>query len=120
MQTDYLFHGIKGFERFAYYCYRYDMVSKEANKRYKIVLFYEKFGLEATLQAFEISKRTLYRYKSLFKKAKNKIEALEPKSKAPKHKRKSTVLRETIVQIKILREKYPKLGKAKLYHLLKP
>ena len=32
MQTDYLFHGIKGFERFAYYCYRYDMVSKEANK----------------------------------------------------------------------------------------
>ena len=120
MQTDYLFHGIRGFERFAYYCYRYDMVSKEANKRYKIVLFYEKFGLEATLQAFEISKRTLYRYKSLFKKAKNKIEALEPKSKAPKHKRKSTVLRETIVQIKILREKYPKLGKAKLYHLLKP
>ena len=40
MQTDYLFHGIKGFEKFAYYCYRYDMVSKEAKRRYKIVLFY--------------------------------------------------------------------------------
>jgi hypothetical protein len=44
MQTDYLFHGIKGFERFAYYCYRYDMVSIEANRRYKIVLFNEKMA----------------------------------------------------------------------------
>jgi hypothetical protein len=86
MQTDYLFHGIKGFERFAYYCYRYDMVSKEANRRYKIVLFYEKYGLDAMLEAFEISKRTLYRYKALLKKGDNKIEALEPKSKAPKRK----------------------------------
>jgi len=54
MQTDYLFKGIKGFERFAYYCYRYDMISKEANRRYKIVLFYQKYGLAATLEAFEI------------------------------------------------------------------
>ena len=120
MQTDYLFHGIKGFERFAYYCYRYDMVSKEAQKRYKIVLFYEKFGLEATLEAFEISKRTLYRYQALLKKGKNKIESLEPKSKAPKHRRKSTVPRDIVLEIKRLREKYPNLGKAKLYHLLKP
>jgi len=120
MQTDYLFHGIKGFERFAYYCYRYDMVSKEANRRYKIVLFYEKYGLDATLEAFEISKRTLYRYKALLKKGDNKIEALEPKSKAPKRKRVSQVPREIIVEIKRLREKYPNLGKAKLYHMLKP
>lgn len=54
MQTDYLFHGIKGFERFAYYCYRYDMISQEAHRRYKIVLFYQKYGLAATLEAFEI------------------------------------------------------------------
>jgi transposase InsO family protein len=120
MQTDYLFHGIKGFERFAYYCYRYDMVSKEANRRYKIVLFYEKYGLDATLEAFEISKRTLYRYKALLKKGDNKIEALEPKLKVPKRKRVSQVPREIIVEIKRLREKYPNLDKAKLYHMLKP
>ena len=60
MQTDYLFHGIKGFERFAYYCYSYDMTSKEALRRYKIILFCEKYGLDATLEAFEISNRTLY------------------------------------------------------------
>ncbi|MFT7824035.1 MAG: hypothetical protein ABXS92_04665 [Sulfurimonas sp.] len=50
MQIDYLYHGVKGFERFAYYCYRYDMISKEANRRYKIALFYQKYGLEATLK----------------------------------------------------------------------
>jgi len=120
MQTDYLFHGIKGFERFAYYCYRYDMASKEANRRYKIVLFYEKYGLEATLEAFEISKRTLYRYKATLKRSNNTIAALEPKSKAPKTKRKSTVPKELIEKIKDLREEYPNLGKAKLYHMIQP
>ena len=120
MQTDYLFHGIRGFERFAYYCYRFDMISQEAQRRYKMVLFYEKYGLDATLEAFEISKRTLYRYKALLQKGGNKIESLEPKSKAPKHPRQSTVPTETVAQIKKLREEYPNIGKAKLYHLLKP
>jgi len=50
---------IKGFERFAYYCYSNYMVSKEAKRRYKIILFYKKYGLDATLEAFEISKRVL-------------------------------------------------------------
>jgi len=120
MQTDYLFHGIRGFERFAYYCYRYDMISKEANRRYKIVLFYQKYGLAATLEAFEISKRILYRYQSMLKKAENTIQAREPKSKAPKKKRQSNTPKEIVSEIKRLREKYPNLGKAKLYHMLKP
>ena len=120
MQTDYLFHGIRGFERFAYYCYRFDMISQEAQRRYKMVLFYEKYGLEATLEAFEISRRTLYRYKALLQKGGNTIESLEPKSKAPKHPRQSAVPQEIVAKIKTLRERYPNIGKAKLYHLLKP
>jgi len=119
MQTDYLFHGIKGFERFAYYCYRYDMISQETQRRYKIVLFYQKYGLSATLEAFDISKRTLYRYQQILQKSNNKIEALEPKSKAPKSKRQSKVPKEIVSEIKRLREQYPNLGKAKLYHMLK-
>ncbi|MDD3591973.1 MAG: integrase core domain-containing protein [Sulfurovum sp.] len=96
------------------------MISKEANRRYKIVLFYQKYGLEATLEAFDISKRTLYRYQAILKESKYNIQALEPKSKAPKQKRTSTVPQEIVTEIKRLREKYPNLGKAKLYHLLKP
>jgi len=120
MQTDYFFNWVKGFKEFANYCYSYDMASIEANKRYKIVLFYEKYGLEATLEAFEISKRTLYRYKAALKRSNNSITALEPKSKVPKTKRKSTVPQEIIDKIKSLRKEYPNLGKAKLYHMLKP
>ena len=118
MQTDYLFNWVRGYKRFAYYCYSYDMVNKEAERRYKILSFYEKYGLDATLEAFEISKRTLYRYKSLFKKG--GIKALEPKSKAPKHPRRSIVKKEVIKKIRSLREEYPNIGKAKLYHILKP
>ena len=120
MQTDYLFHWVKGFERFAYYCYRYDMASQEALKRYKIILFYEKYGLNATLEAFDISRRTLFRYKAMFQKGGKTISALEPKSKAPKHQRKSTVPQKIIKKIKNLREEYPNLGKTKLYYMLKP
>jgi len=120
MQTDYLFHWVKGFERFAYYCYRNDMASYEAKRRYKIVLFYQKYGLEATLEAFDISKRTLYRYQSILKKSNNNILSLEPKSKAPKKRRTSQVPKDIVDEIKRLREEYPNLGKTKLYHLLKP
>ena len=115
-----MFNGIKGFAKFAYYCYRYDMASKEANRRFKIVKFYEKYGLEATIEAFDISKRTLYRYKAMLKRGNNSIIALEPKSKAPKRKRESKVSKEIITKIKELRQKYPNIGKAKLYHILKP
>jgi len=120
MQTDYLFRGIRGFERFAYYCYRFDMASQEANRRYKIVLFYQKFGLEATLAAFDISQRTLYRYQARLRESQNDIHALEPRSKAPRHPRRSQIPPAIIEQIKRLRERHPNLGKAKLYHLLKP
>jgi len=120
MQTDYLFNGIRGFKRFEYYCYHYEMASQEANRRYKIVNFYQKYGLQATLEAFDISKRTLYRYQSILKKYNNDILSLEPKSKAPKKTRTSQVPKEIIKKIRELREKYPNTGKAKLYHMLKP
>ncbi len=38
------------------YCYSYDMIGKEANRGYKIIIFYQKYGFDATLEAFGISK----------------------------------------------------------------
>jgi len=107
MQTQtYMFHSIRGFERFAYYCYHYDMINKEAKRRYKIVMFYKEYGVTAALEAFDISKRSLYRYKSILEKNNNKIEALEPKSKTPKRKQQSKVPKEMVDKIKRVREKY--------------
>ena len=59
MQTDYLFNRIKGYSTFKRFSYLFDMDSKEANNRLKVVQFYEKYGLNVTIEAFDISKRTI-------------------------------------------------------------
>jgi len=96
------------------------MISEEAKRRYKILEFWQKYGLEATIDAFGVSRRTLFRWKAKLKEAKGDISSLNPKSKKPKKVRKSQVSLEIINEIKRLRKRYPNIGKAKLYHLLKP
>ena len=93
------------------------MISEEAKRRKKILEFWEKYGLEATTEAFGVSRRTLFRWKKAYKKANKDITALNPK---PKRVRESKVSLEIVRQIRKLREEYPNIGKAKLYHLLKP
>jgi len=96
------------------------MISEEAKRRKKILEFWERYGLEATREAFGVSRRTLYRWKAKLKKAKGDISALNPKSRRPKRVRESKVPVEIVGEIRRLREKYPNIGKAKLYYLLKP
>ena len=96
------------------------MISEEAKRRVKIIGFWEKYGLEATIEAFGVSRRTLYRWKAKLKKVKGDIKALTPKSKRPKRVRQSKAPLEIVQEIRRLKEQYPNIGKAKLYHLLKP
>ena len=120
MQTDYLFNGLRGYTRVKRFSYLFEMENKEAQKRLKIIKFFDKYGLEATIEAFDISRRTLYRWKSTLTKNKNNVSSLNPKSTKPKHKRQATTPKILINEIKQLREKYPNIGKAKLYVILKP
>ena len=120
MQTDYLFNGIKGYAYIKRFSYLFEMKNKEANERYKILQFYDKYGLNATIEAFNISRRTIYRWKEKLKKNHNQINSLNSKSTKPKKKRESSVSKDLIVEIKRLREIYPNIGKAKIYILIKP
>jgi len=120
MQTDYLWNGIRGYARVRKFSYLFDMENKEANKRLKILKFFDKYGLEATIEAFSVSRRTLYRWKKTYKKNKGDILSLNPKSTQPKTKRTPTTRRVIINEIKRLREQYPNIGKAKLLVILKP
>jgi hypothetical protein len=52
MQTDYRYNWIKGYKRFTRFCYRLGMISEEANQRYKILQFFDRYGLEATKEAY--------------------------------------------------------------------
>jgi DNA invertase Pin-like site-specific DNA recombinase len=73
MQTDYYFHGLKGYARLKKFSYLFEMTTDEASKRYKIIKFYDKYGLEATKEAFNISRRTIYRWKAKLKNNKNEM-----------------------------------------------
>ena len=119
MQIDYLFYGVKGFRKFKELGYILEMLKPNANERLKILKFYDKFGLNATLEAFGISPRTLYRWKNIYEK--KGVLALNPKSTKPKTFRKSNLATpEFKKEIKEIRDKYPNLGKERIYHLLKP
>ena len=63
------------------------MCTAEANKRYKILQFYEKYVLEATKDAFGISRRTIYRWKAKLKENYGSINSLNSKSTKPNNTR---------------------------------
>ena len=87
---------------------------EEVERRAKILSFWQVHGLTATIDAFNVSRRTLYRWQSALKKEKGKLTALDPKSTAPKNKRKRIYSPEYIEKVIKLRKEHPRLGKKKL------
>jgi len=64
------------------------MVTEKAKWRAKVVTFFNKYGLEATEEAFGVKKSSIYKWKKLLKDNNGKLECLNDKSKIPKQKRK--------------------------------
>jgi transposase InsO family protein len=91
------------------------MISEKALKKARILVFWEKHGLQATLDAFPVKRRILYLWKSIWKKSGGKPEALNDKSKAPKTKRVRIWDEKIIAEIKRLRWEHPNLGKDKIH-----
>lgn len=111
--------GIKGFIIVYNDAVRYwYMITEKAQFKAKVLVFWEKHGLGATLDAFPVKRPTLYLWKQQWEQGGKKIEALNEKSKAPQTKRKRLWPIEIINEIKRLREKYPNLGEEKIYPLL--
>ena len=120
MQIHRLGYGVKGFWITTDYAIRLNrMVTKEAQRRAKILAFWNKHGLQATLDAYEVSRRTLYNWKKQNKEGKGRLEALNPKSRTPKTRRARLWPIEVIRTIKIIRTNHPNLGKEKIYPELK-
>jgi len=118
MQIDYLFNAIQGYKYIKRFSYLFNMENKDINKRYKILKFFDKYGLNATKEAFNISRRTIYRWKLNYIKSNKDINSLKPKSTRPKRLRETTISKLIVDEIKRLREIYPNIGKAKIYILL--
>lgn len=112
--------GIKGFVGVYNYGLRYRyMITKKALHKACVLAFWEKHGLEATLDAFKVKRRILFYWKKQFKEGGLKPESLNEKSRAPKIRRKRLWREEIIAEIKRQRWEHPNLGKDKLYSALK-
>ncbi len=95
-----------------------DMITNSAQERMRILAFWKKHGDTATKEAFRASRPTLFRWQKALIEGNKKLEALNPKSTAPKTKRKRII--PTEVKNLILKERsHEKIGKEKLARLLK-
>lgn len=113
-------YQVKGIYRVAGYALRWGMVSEQASQRLKILVFWQEYGLAATHDAFDVSRRTLYGWRERYRQGAENVAALEPESRAPTHRRQRHWPAEVIGEIRRLRQAHPNLGKAKLHPLLKP
>jgi transposase-like protein len=119
MQFQPVGYRVNGFYRVSAYALRWSMVSERARQRLKILAFWEKHGLAATQDAFGVSRRTLYAWRQRYRQAAQNVVALEPRSRAPKHRRQRQWPKAVVDEIKRLRQMHLNLGKAKLHPLLR-
>jgi putative transposase len=114
------FRGTKGFistwERVARFRY---MISEIAKKRVRILAFWEKYGTQATKEAFGVSRPTLFRWQKALKESLGKLDSLNKKSTAPKTRRKRIVPQEVESFIINERKFDSHLSKDKLSVLMK-
>lgn len=113
------YRGVTGFKtvynraiRFAY------MITDTAKERQKILIFWEKHGLEATLDAFPVKRRTLFNWKAAFKAGGEQSESLNTQSRTPYTKRKRMWDSRILEEIRSIRAEYPNLGAKKIHPLL--
>ena len=111
--------GIKGFLTVYNDALRYRyMLTEKAKFKAKVLIFWEKHGFEATLDAFPVKRSALFNWKKQWIKGGQKAEALNEKSRAPRIRRKRLWTPEIVQEIKRLRQTHPNLGAEKIYPLL--
>lgn len=120
MQVQHMGYRIRGFYRVAALGHLWEMTPKDAQERLNILRFWDKHGLAATLDAFAVSRRTLYRWKAELKAQGDNPAALATKSSAPHRRRRPQTDPRLVAEIRRLRTLYPNLGKQKLHVLLAP
>ena len=112
------FSGLEGFVTCYNRAVRWEHMTNKAKKKFEILVFGEKHGLAATMDAFKVSRRTLFVRKKRRRDGGGKPTALEEKSRVPAHRRTRAWPLEMLEETKRLRMAHPNLGKEKLHILL--
>lgn len=114
------YKGVKGFLTVYHDALRYAyMITEQAKGRMRILAFWQKHGLKPTLDAFHVTRRTLFNWQRCLKEGHGQLEALNPKSRAPVKRRRRLWPPAVLEEIKRLRRLHPNLGKEKLLAELK-
>ena len=92
---------------------------QEAEKRLRILIFWEKHGDGATREAFTVSRRTLYRWQEALRRQEGKLTGLDKRSTAPKKRNVRRIPGELEARLIAFRRSHHRLGKKKLAPLLK-
>lgn len=95
-----------------------DMITQKAQERARILTFWKKHGDVAAKEAFKVSRPTLFRWQGLLERSGGKLDALVPKSTAPKTKRKRIIL-QAVKDLIIQERTQEQIGKEKLAILIK-
>ena len=100
--------------------YRY-MITDIARHRANILIHWEQYGIASAMHAFVVTRSTLYAWKRAWIAGGKKIEALNPKSRVPRTKRKRLWPAPIIAELRRLRshDVHPNLGEQKLFNELK-
>lgn len=94
-------------------------IEQIAQSRLKIITHYQLYGLASTLDAFCVSKRSLYRWRKKLIESNGDWKSLIPTSTSPK-KRNSRYVDYRILKFIQLERMKQVVGHRKLYHMLKP
>jgi len=94
------------------------MITSKAKFKAKVLSFWAKHGLEATLDAFLVKRSVLFLWKKKLKDNQGKLEALNDKSRSPHRKRQRMTDQRIERFIITQRTEHPGLGKDKLKPLL--
>ena len=94
------------------------MLTAKAKRKFDILVFWEKHGLAATVDAFHVGRRTLFLWKKQLRDKHGKPTALKEHSRVPVHRRVRAWPLEILEEIKRLRMDHPNLGKEKLHVIL--
>ena len=119
MQFRHIGHRIRGFYNIASYSLKMEAImSTTAQQKLDALVFWDKHGLEATQDAFRVSRSALFGWRKRYRIG--GLSALHDRSRAPRHCRRRKWPRAITREIKRLRMEHPNLGPAKINVLLKP
>lgn len=118
--TYFLYKGIVGYKRLMKLITNSKLCRDhpEIKDKIKIIMFFDKYGLNPTKDAFHISRSTIYSWKKKLRESKGSLHSLINGSRKPKEVRRMYIETKVYEFIYDLRKKYPTLSKDKIKPLL--